>query len=120
MGIGQVFRAQFATSQESFRAQPFLMEAYGLIQYCRYSDAKAVLNQAKYFAEKYQKLNDLPKIEKAMELEKLAQFYRNVNFINSPQREFSENQIEWRIDPQKESLLYILNHVIVRTENLCR
>lgn len=120
MGIGQVFRSQLATSKGSFRVEAFLMEAYGLIQYCRYKDAKAVLRQAKYFAEKYQNLNDLPKIEKAMELEQLGQYYRNVNFINPPQREFSENQIEWKIDAEKESLLYILNQVIVKTENLCR
>ena len=120
MGIGKVFRTQLAASKESYRVEPFLMEAYGLIQYCRYTDAKAVLNQAKYFAEKFQKLNDLHKIEKAMELEKLGQLYRNVNFINPPEREFSENQIEWKIDSEKESLLYHLNEVIVRTENLCR
>lgn len=120
MGIGQVFRAQLATSKESFRVEPFLMEAYGLIQYCHYHEARAVLNQANYFAEKYQRLKDIQKIEKAMELEKLGQLYRNVDFVDPPKGTFSKNQIEWEVDSQNESLLYILSQVIVRTDNLCR
>lgn len=120
LGIGQVFRAQLATTKESFRVEPFLMEAYGLIQYCHYDDARAVLNQAKYFAKKYQRLMDIQKIEKAFELEKLSQLYRSTDFIKSSKSEFSQNKIEWKIEAENESLLYLLNQVIVRTNNLCR
>lgn len=120
LGIGQVFRTELAMSKESFRVEPFLMEAYGLIQYCHYHDARAVLNQAKYFAKKYQRSMDIPKIEKAMELEKISQLYRSADFVKPSKSNFSENKIEWQIDAQNESLLYQLDQVIVRTENRCR
>lgn len=120
LGIGQVYRSQVAPLAQSFRVEPFLMEAYGLIQYCRYADAKAVLNQAKYFAEKYQRSNDLLKIQKAMELEELGRLYRNMTLVTSVENDFAKNQIEWRMDSGNESLLQALNKVIVKTETQCR
>lgn len=120
LGVGQVFRIQIAPVRSQFRVDPFLMEAYALIQYCRYSDARAVLDQAQYFAGQFENPDALRKLEKARELEKLTQLYRNLTPVIVSQSNFSNNEIAWQVDPGNKELFDHLDAIIIRVNSECR
>lgn len=120
LGIAYVYRTRIMKAQKTFRVEPFLMEAYSLIQFCRYQDARSVLENGKYYAEKLGSEEDLRKLQKAGELEKLSQLYKNLEPAESDERSFSSNELQWEVATQTDEVLQVLNKVIIRTESLCQ
>lgn len=120
LGIAHVFRTGFADQRSTFRADPYLMEAYALIQFCRFDEAGAVLDQAEFYAKKYELPLILTKIQKARELEGLSRLYRNTRPATIKQSSFRKNQIQWTVDPSNEEIFNVLDQVIIRPESRCR
>lgn len=119
MGIGRYFREGILKGEDFYKVEPFLMEAYALVQYCRYEDAKKVLEQGEYYAQKFGSEADLKKIEKANELKDLSKLFVKENNPVTPRNSFHQNQLEWQISSDNKAVLKYLDRLIIKTESLC-
>lgn len=120
MALGLFYRKNFLIHENSFRIEPVLMEAYSLIQFCHFEDAHKVLELGEFYAKKFNRQEDLAKIQKAQELKKLSKLYLNANPPQSESLKFSENELEWQLNPDQIEILKVLDMIKVRTESQCR
>ena len=120
LGIAQVYRDAVLKDSTSFRVEPFLMEAYSLLQFCRYDDVKSVLKVAAFYAGQFGTKDDLQKIDKAHELGHLSSLYKKNAPVQPKTASFSRNELDWKVDSKNHQLLEHLDQVIVRTESKCQ
>lgn len=120
LGIAKIYRTHFPQQRKSFRVEPFLMEAYSLIQFCRFQDARSVLELGEFYAKTYGEEKSLKKIQKAQELEKLSQLYKNLTPPKAIANDFGENQLEWEINPGSKNLFEVLDRILIKTRSLCQ
>ena len=106
--------------ENSYRVEPVLMEAYALIQFCRYQDARNVLAYGEYYAKKFNHKDDLAKIQKAQELEKLSKLYVNAHPTKSEDQKFEANELEWNLNSDKKEIFKVLDRIKIRTESQCK
>lgn len=120
MALGLVFRKHFLVQESTFRVGPVLMEAYSLIQFCRYDEARSVLEYGKFYAKKFNRQDDLLKIQKAQELEKLSKLYVNAHPPLAETPKFEANELEWKLEPEQDGIFKVLDKIKIRTESQCK